>query len=116
MAGVPSHVLFGSRKTHKQVHDLAEDKGEGKDGEERGGGEEGEVKDRDSPLVVLFCLVTVTHIFFYCRDPTWANLTAMNYHYYTQPLPSPVSHFMHNQPQWLHKIETLGMSRDCFVL
>jgi len=42
------------------------------------------------------------------RDPTWVDLTAMNYHYQTQPLPSPSSHFMHNLPKFVHQLETLG--------
>jgi len=42
------------------------------------------------------------------RDPNWINIAAMNYHYYTQPLPSPCSHFMHNLPGFVHRAETLG--------
>jgi hypothetical protein len=42
------------------------------------------------------------------RDPNWVNLKAMNYHYFTQPIPNATSHFMHNLPQWFHKWETLG--------
>lgn len=42
------------------------------------------------------------------RDPNWKNLKAMDYHYFTQPIPSPASHFMHNLPHWFHKWETLG--------
>ncbi|MBZ0301037.1 MAG: lipase maturation factor family protein [Anaerolineae bacterium] len=31
-------------------------------------------------------------------DPTWANLTALTYHYTTQPLPTPLAWFMHQLP------------------
>lgn len=40
-------------------------------------------------------------------DPTWRNLTAMQYHYMTQPLPNPVSWFAYHLPDWWHRIETL---------
>jgi hypothetical protein len=35
-------------------------------------------------------------------DPTWRNLTAMDYHYFTQPLPNPLSHFMASLPHSAH--------------
>lgn len=41
-------------------------------------------------------------------DPTWANWTAMSYHYETQPLPSWTSWFMHNLPMSAHKAESLA--------
>src|SRR5207237_4738229 len=31
----------------------------------------------------------------------------MFYHYETQPIPSPVSRYLHFAPQWFHRIETL---------
>ncbi|MFB6242311.1 MAG: lipase maturation factor family protein [Candidatus Nanosalina sp.] len=39
-------------------------------------------------------------------DDTWNNLTALNYHYETQPMPNPLSHFLHNMPEKWHKFET----------
>jgi predicted DCC family thiol-disulfide oxidoreductase YuxK len=33
-------------------------------------------------------------------DPTWRNLTALEYHYYTQPLPTPIAWYMHLAPLW----------------
>lgn len=41
-------------------------------------------------------------------DVSWRNLTAMNYHHQTQPMPNPVSRFAHQKPEWWHKTETLG--------
>lgn len=37
----------------------------------------------------------------------WLNLTAMHYHYFTQPLPNRVSYFFHQQPMWFAKFSTL---------
>jgi len=37
-------------------------------------------------------------------DPTWKNLTAMTVHYYTQPIPNPLSWYVHHMPVWFHKI------------
>lgn len=35
-------------------------------------------------------------------DPTWANLTALSYHFETQPLPTPLAWYAHHLPQpWL---------------
>src|SRR5437763_1111932 len=39
-------------------------------------------------------------------DECWRDLTCMFYHYETQPIPSPISRYLHFAPQWFHKIET----------
>ena len=36
-------------------------------------------------------------------DPTWANLTALTFHFETQPLPTPVAWYLHQAPGWLLK-------------
>ncbi|GFN93000.1 lipase maturation factor [Plakobranchus ocellatus] len=41
-------------------------------------------------------------------DKCWQNLTCMNYHYETQPVPNPVSYFLHQSPQAMHKFEVLS--------
>ncbi len=41
-------------------------------------------------------------------DASWRDLTAMNYHHQTQPMPNPVSRWAHRKPEWWHKTETLG--------
>ncbi len=33
------------------------------------------------------------------RDPNWANLTALSYHFQTQPLPTPLAWYAHHLPQ-----------------
>jgi len=42
-------------------------------------------------------------------DETWRNLTALDYHYETQPLPGPLAWWAHNSPEWLRKTETALM-------
>ncbi len=37
-------------------------------------------------------------------DPTWANLSALSYHYETQPLPTPLAWYAHHLPDWFHGI------------
>ncbi len=39
-------------------------------------------------------------------DAAWRNLTAMHYHFETQPLPNPVAWLVYQQPMWLAKAET----------
>src|ERR1039458_34846 len=36
-------------------------------------------------------------------DPCWRDLTCLNYHYETQPMPGPLSCFFHWAPAWFHK-------------
>src|SRR6266480_4282334 len=40
-------------------------------------------------------------------DECWRDLTCMFYHYETQPIPNPISRYLHFAPQWFHKLETL---------
>ena len=39
-------------------------------------------------------------------DPTWHGLTALAYHYETQPIPTPVAWFAHHLPLWCQKGST----------
>jgi hypothetical protein len=39
-------------------------------------------------------------------DPCWRDLTCMYYHYQTQPIPNPISRYLHFAPLWFHKFET----------
>src|SRR5207247_10004491 len=36
-------------------------------------------------------------------DQTWRNLTALNFHYETQPLPTWIGWYAHQLPVWWHK-------------
>jgi hypothetical protein len=40
-------------------------------------------------------------------DPTWRNLTALNYHYETQPLPTPLAWVMHQLPAGFQEFSAL---------
>uniref|UniRef100_A0A8C2H0F0 Lipase maturation factor n=1 Tax=Cyprinus carpio TaxID=7962 RepID=A0A8C2H0F0_CYPCA len=41
-------------------------------------------------------------------DRCWRELTCMDYHYETQPVPNPMSYYMHRSPWWFHRFETLS--------
>lgn len=41
-------------------------------------------------------------------DPTWQDLTALDYHYWTQPLPHPLAWYAHNAPDWTRWLGVLG--------
>jgi hypothetical protein len=41
-------------------------------------------------------------------DPTWANWTALSYHYETQPIPAWTSWYMYQLPAWVHSWATGG--------
>lgn len=43
------------------------------------------------------------------RDPNWKNLTAISYHYQSQPLPNTVAWYVHKLPMWFHKCSCLAM-------
>ena len=42
-------------------------------------------------------------------DPTWRNLTALTFHYETQPLPTWIGWYAHQLPVWAQKTSTLAM-------
>ena len=42
-------------------------------------------------------------------DPSWVNLTALNYHYQTQPLPSPLAYYAHYLPQSFNEACVAGV-------
>ena len=41
-------------------------------------------------------------------DDCWRDLTCMDHHYETQPMPNPVSWFAHHLPERFHRVEVLG--------
>jgi hypothetical protein len=41
-------------------------------------------------------------------DKCWRDLTCLDYHHETQPMPNPLSRFFHLLPKRLHRLETLG--------
>ena len=42
-------------------------------------------------------------------DPTWADWTALTYHYATQPLPLWTGWHVHQLPAWIHRLSAGGM-------
>jgi len=34
-------------------------------------------------------------------DQSWRDLTALDWHFYTQPLPNPIAWYVHNAPEWV---------------
>lgn len=43
------------------------------------------------------------------RDPNWRNLTAIKFHYQSQPLPNTWAWYVYKLPLWFHKLTTLFM-------
>src|SRR5205823_1845901 len=41
-------------------------------------------------------------------DPCWRDLSCLDYHHETQPMPNPLSWFFHHLPRPLHRVEVLG--------
>ncbi|MGW8565807.1 lipase maturation factor family protein [Isoptericola sp. NPDC055881] len=41
-------------------------------------------------------------------DPAWRDLTALDYHHETQPMPGPFSWHAHHLPRWWHRTEVVG--------
>jgi hypothetical protein len=41
-------------------------------------------------------------------DPCWRDLTCMNFHHETQPMPNPLSWFFHHLPRPIHRVEAIG--------
>ncbi|MCG8433447.1 MAG: lipase maturation factor family protein [Gammaproteobacteria bacterium] len=37
------------------------------------------------------------------NDPVWADFTALNYHYQTQPIPNPLAWYAHQLPEWFQR-------------
>jgi hypothetical protein len=42
-------------------------------------------------------------------DPTWRTLTALDFHYETQPLPTPLAWYAHQLPQWFQATSVVVM-------
>lgn len=60
--------------------------------------------------VLLFKLIFLSGaVKLLSNDSTWRNLTALSYHYETQPLPTPLSWYFNILPLWFHKISNVFM-------
>ncbi len=63
-----------------------------------------------SPLVRLLLAWLLFRVLFLSgvvklasHDPVWRDLSALEYHYWTQPLPHRLSYFVHHLPTWFHR-------------
>ena len=57
--------------------------------------------------VVLFKLMFLSGVMkLWSGDESWRDLSALSYHYLTQPLPNPLSPFVHALPEWMHQFST----------
>jgi Lipase maturation factor len=68
--------------------------------------------DQSAVRILLFRWLIFRLMFFsgaiklLSGDPAWRNLTAMTYHYETQPLPTPLAWHMHQAPAGFQKAST----------
>jgi predicted DCC family thiol-disulfide oxidoreductase YuxK len=69
-----------------------------------------------SPLIVwlfrwlLFRLMLLSGaVKLLSGDPAWRSLAALNFHYYTQPLPTPVAWYMQQLPGWFQEASVVVM-------
>ncbi len=58
---------------------------------------------------LLFRLMFASGFVKLASDEVWRNLTALNFHYETQPLPTWFGWYAHQLPEWFHKASTIGM-------
>ena len=58
---------------------------------------------------LLFRLMFASGFVKIASDEVWRNLTALNFHYETQPLPTWFGWYAHQLPEWFHKASTIGM-------
>ena len=58
---------------------------------------------------LLFRLMFASGFVKLASDEVWRNLTALNFHYETQPLPTWIGWYAHQLPEWFQKISVIGM-------
>nr|WP_166157427.1 lipase maturation factor family protein [Neochlamydia sp. AcF84]NGY95652.1 Lipase maturation factor 1 [Neochlamydia sp. AcF84] len=60
--------------------------------------------------IILFRIMFSSGIAkFLLGSQEWRNLSAMQYHYETQPLPNKIAYFFHHQPKWFAQLSTLAV-------
>src|SRR5256885_15911884 len=70
--------------------------------------------DTRPPVIIMWLIVWVLFRTMFGAgmikvraDPCWRDLTCLFYHYETQPLPNPLSWYLHHSPRWFHKAGVL---------
>jgi hypothetical protein len=71
-------------------------------------------RDAQPPIVVMWLILWLLFRTMFGAgmiklraDPCWRDLTCLFYHYETQPLPNPLSWYLHHAPRWFHKAGVL---------
>ena len=59
--------------------------------------------------IYLSAIHGITNFAASSGDPTWTNLTALSYHYQTQPLPLWTGWYAHHLPVWTHRASAACM-------
>ncbi|MEC9072012.1 MAG: lipase maturation factor family protein, partial [Myxococcota bacterium] len=60
-------------------------------------------------LLLLKLMVLSGSVKILSEDPTWADLSALNYHYWTQPIPAWSSWFVHHLGSDFHQLSVMAM-------
>jgi hypothetical protein len=66
-----------------------------------------------SPIVIALLRWLIFRVMFGAGliklrgDPCWRDLTCMVFHYETQPIPNPLSWYLHHLPLWFHRLEVV---------
>jgi hypothetical protein len=70
--------------------------------------------DTRAPVIIMWLIVWVLFRTMFGAgmikvraDPCWRDLSCLFYHYETQPLPNPLSWYLHHAPRWFHKAGVL---------
>ena len=58
---------------------------------------------------LLFRLMFASGFVKLASDEVWRDLTALNFHYETQPLPTSLGWYAHQLPEWLQQLSVIGM-------
>jgi hypothetical protein len=78
----------------------------------------GDASTRPQPILVwllrwvLFRIMLGAGLIKLRGDPCWRDLTCLDYHFETQPIPNPLSWYFHWLPSWLHRA---GVAFNHFV-
>lgn len=58
-------------------------------------------------LLLLKLMLQSGLVKLFSGDQSWRDLTALSYHYWTQPLPTPLAWWANRMPLWAHKVSCL---------
>lgn len=67
----------------------------------------------NAPALARYALYFLNWRLVFCSGivklggPTWSDLSALEFHYWTQPLPGPLSWYVHQLPDWMHSVSVV---------